>query len=629
MSGVIAVSIQILAAVGYGAVAMRALGVLNDMAVGLRISLSFALGLGIIGWLVLPLSVVAGLNDATLGALLGLGILGIVSLLPIKMMAAKESWSTIQLLLGGALLVVLVFDLIEAMAPPSDADSLAYHFALPKLFIELGQVAFIPRAVDGATPMLVQMTYVPVLNFGDERGLNLWALLSGWAAVALVFFLSRIHMTRTWSLVTALLFASAPAIIYGAGSGQVETRLALFVMVCAWSMAQFFKTERFAYVVLAGVAAGFFGGAKLTGLMFMAGVVLVMLPRPSWFKIGVGFSVVSALAAAPWYLWTFVHIGDPFFPMLYPILGVSNPLYWDDTHQEVFNWAFRSGETPVPINPATLLAFPIIGTLFPYPTMEAGRTGLGPAIVLLLPSALALIWVGIQARRINAIGIYGLIAFVFFAIWFLTGTPQRVRHLIPVLPLILLGLVYGAAWASETWRNTGVIAGSLAIVVMLQLGGAALFGKQFFAVASGQMTRDAFLHKSVSLYDPVPWLNKNLKPTDKIMTPIRQHLYYLDVPYFFVHAFMQAEVDISPEFSNEDLIPSLHRLGITHVLAYRQPIDGAWNFGPGYQVLIEAGCLTGLHSGSSNVIQSRTLGGAKAKQPFTVFKFDRLACPKT
>ncbi len=118
MSGVIAVSIQILAAVGYGAVAMRALGVLNDMAVGLRISLSFALGLGIIGWLVLPLSVVAGLNDATLGALLGLGILGIVSLLPIKMMAAKESWSTIQLLLGGALLVVLVFDLIEAMAPP-------------------------------------------------------------------------------------------------------------------------------------------------------------------------------------------------------------------------------------------------------------------------------------------------------------------------------------------------------------------------------------------------------------------------------------------------------------------------------------------------------------------------------
>ncbi len=137
--------------------------------------------------------------------------------------------------------------------------------------------------------MLVQMTYVPVLNFGDERGLNLWALLSGWAAVALVFFLSRIHMTRTWSLVTALLFASAPAIIYGAGSGQVETRLALFVMVCAWSMAQFFKTERFAYVVLAGVAAGFFGGAKLTGLMFMAGVVLVMLPRPSWFKIGVGF----------------------------------------------------------------------------------------------------------------------------------------------------------------------------------------------------------------------------------------------------------------------------------------------------------------------------------------------------
>jgi len=146
-------------------------------------------------------------------------------------------------------------------------------------------------------------------------------------------------------------------------------------------------------------------------------------------------------------------------------------------------------------------------------------------------------------------------------------------------------------------------------------------------VATGKTTRFDFLESTVSLYQPIPWLNQNLKATDKLMTPIRQHLFYLDMPYFFAHAYTQAEVDISPEFSSKDLISSLHRLGITHILAYQEIIDGKSVYGPKYQELIDAGCLFALHSGDSVAIRSRTLGGVPEFQTYSVFKFDQQACP--
>ena len=39
-----------------------------------------------------------------------------------------------------AFTIILFFDLIEAPLPPSDADTLAYHFALPKQFLECHEV---------------------------------------------------------------------------------------------------------------------------------------------------------------------------------------------------------------------------------------------------------------------------------------------------------------------------------------------------------------------------------------------------------------------------------------------------------------------------------------------------------
>ena len=64
------------------------------------------------------------------------------------------------------IIYVYSLDLLEGLLPHGDADTLAYHFAMPKLMSETGGIVFTPRAVDGAVPLLIQMTYVPMLLIG-------------------------------------------------------------------------------------------------------------------------------------------------------------------------------------------------------------------------------------------------------------------------------------------------------------------------------------------------------------------------------------------------------------------------------------------------------------------------------
>ena len=54
----------------------------------------------------------------------------------------------------------------------------------------------------------------------------------------MLFVLCRRHLGFNWSLAVTLIFLTTPAVIYGGGSGQVETRIALFVMVAAWGTAR-------------------------------------------------------------------------------------------------------------------------------------------------------------------------------------------------------------------------------------------------------------------------------------------------------------------------------------------------------------------------------------------------------
>lgn len=608
--------LEVAACLGFGALVLRLLGLLRAFDHYQRLTWSFAIGYGILGWL-LFLAGVAGLfSSLPLVALLVLGSLGLITLRGsvAKTVDRSESapWGLFDGVLFAALAVALFLDLLEGLAPPADADSLAYHFALPKLFITEGRLFFIERAMDGAVPLLNQMTYIPALALGGETAMTLWTMFSGWAVTALLYSICRRHMDRRWSLAVAVIFLTVPAVIYGGGSGQVEVRNALFILIAAVSVAQAVTTGDLRHAALAGLAVGFFMAAKYIGLLFALACGLSILLQKRWFAHGLVLTIVAFVAGGQWYVWNALHTGDPVFPMLFGVLDYSTVPFWNSEHATSLQKMFLENEQAVPSNALWLILYPFVATFSGYKQFESGRTGFGPYLLLVLPFALAGAWQFRHRLRHHPLFTVAVIAVLFYALWFLIGSSQRIRHLTPVLPLILLVLTLAAhRWAFAR----GTIKPLMAVVIVtlgFQLAAYSLFGLNYARYFVSGETREVFLRRNVHSYDVVPWINENLSSDDRLYLISRQLNYLLDVPYFYASTRQEGQIDIRPNANDPQLfLRQLKVLGISHLLVGGLPPEDSnapTNSIEQWRPLVRAGCLDVTDEIETQTVGSRSLG---------------------
>jgi hypothetical protein len=621
--------IETLACFGLGVLVVRPLGLARWLAADEVLTWAFALGFGVLGWLVFMLGWAGMFQTGPLAAVLFAGLLGL-PLLRAEFAACRRAltaWSPgrIGWLLVAVAAAALALDAIEAVPPPTDADSLAYHFALPKAFLAAGRIEFVPRAIDGAVPMLVNMTYVPALGLGGERALTLWTMLSGWCAAALVFALCRRHLPPEWSLTAALVFLTTPAVAFGAGSGQVEVRLVLFAVIGAHAVALALKTGDWRFAVVAGLGAGFFMGGKYTGQLFAASAGAVILCQRQWLRHGLIMAAAGALAGCQWYLWNWAHTGDPVFPMLYDQLkGMVDYRYWDQGHADYLKTHYFATETPLAKSLYGLFAYPFIATLAGPPQFDSGRTGLGPLVLLALPFIALALWTHRTRILRHELFPAAVIVAIFYALWFLSGSSQRVRHMLPVYPLLILGTCVAMhRWAGT--RRKRPMALVFAATLAVHAGALALFSLNSIAFVFSGESRGTYLERTLSNYIPIPWINANLGPHDRLFTLSRQSLYLLEVPFFYGIPFGQAQVDLRDGKATVERVASeIAALRITHFLL-PLPLASLSAF---YGRMVEKGCLVPMRRFKTTRVRSRTLSTFSDPLPAEamLFRFDPAKC---
>ena len=613
------VLLQTLCCLGFGAAALRALKIDADLDTGQHWALSFATGFGVLGWLIFPLGIGGYLSAASLTALLTAGALAAVLLRrpnrQPREYAPRPGLNTLGKVLLILLGVVGVFDLMEGIAPPADADTTAYHFVVAKQFLEAGRIEFIFEPIVGAVPFGVQMTYMPALALGGEKALTLWTMVSGWAAGALLFVLCRSHIGFNWSLAVTLIFLTMPAVIYGGGTGQVEPRTALYVMTAAWAVSRAWETGRIGYAVLAGMGAGFFAAAKYTGLLFIAVSGLVLVLQRRWLSHGIFFGAAFLAAGFQWYAWNAIHTGDPVFPMLYQWLVQDEHAWWTKAYDLKFKEWYFAGENPLPRSLFWLLAYPIKATLSGAPLPDAGRVNFGIYGLLVFPFAALGLWRFRDRVRRSPLLPFALLALSFYILWFFFGGSQRIRHLLPVLPLFLICVTVAAERLTAGGAYRKPLMASAVAVVVLQMAGNGLFALNYVKFLTQDTSREAFLNRNVNAYAPIPWINANLKKTDRILIQRRQLQYYLEVPNFF-GSFQQMEVEYHPGKADaRSLYRQLRRAGITHFLLSPDSDGDRKAYSSPMNLLDEAGCLVKLKSFKAKRSRSRTLPSLSSQRP--------------
>lgn len=623
------VALELICCLGLGAAILRLLKIDDELTPGEHAIFAFAAGFGALGWLVFPLGIWGLLDKSWLLGLLLAGSSGVV-------LIRRKGWprparpDNITWILSALILLVLLLDLAEGLSPPGDADSLAYHFTAIKHFLDAGRIIFILRPGDGSIPYLTQMTYLPVLALGGERALTLWTMVSGWAPAALLFAICRHHLNQNWSLAVTLIFLTTPAMIYGAGTGQIEARLAMFVLLAAWATARGRETGRLNYVIFAGLATGFYGGSKYLGLLFAAACGLTLLAQRRWLIHGLTFSAAALVAGFQWYAWNGIHTGDPFFPMFFQWLGRDDLLLWSKEQNLFYQQVFMNYDRPLPRTPLWFLLFPFQATLNSPPIIEAKAVGLGPFAFLILPFAAMGVWRFRHRILGSRLLVYGTIAFLFYAIWFFSGPSQRVRHLLPVLPLLLICLTAAAERLSPRGQLRRPLTATVAAVIFFQIFVDVIFSVKYLRhVASGE-NRESFLLKNVKHYAPVPWINAHLSQSDKLFIGERQLLYFLKVPYLFSSSATQSAVNTREDQKDPVIMfKQLQTAGITHVLGVRSDGEEKKLSPTTLELLSRTNCLTLLNRFDADGIGSRTFSQSmSSKTMIDLLALNDAACMK-
>lgn len=620
---------QVLASIGLGAFSLYLIGLLNNYKFLDQVIWSFALGYGILGWLLFFLGTLGHFSSWSLFLLLAIGCFGLWVLIPKSKNTFKLKeirFTRLEKALFALLSIVLFMDIIEAITPPADADSTAYHYAIPKFFLEHGQINFIYRAVDGAIPLLNQMTYIPVLKLGGERAMTFWAMASGWGAAGLLYSISRQYLCNRLSLCLVIIYLTIPAVVYGAGTGQVEARNAMFVILGAVSIGQAIKTGDLRYTVLAGAGVGFFLGGKYIGLFFALACGVVILFQKRWFLHGITFGMVSVVFGGQWYFWNFIHTGDPVFPMLFNIFDYKHVTFWTDEQHRILLDVFKISEQAVPANFGWLLMYPFFATLMGFPNVESRLIGFGPYLILIFPFLVGGVWKYRRSVLGHSLFMPSVIITFFYIFWFLIGSSQRIRHLLPILPLVLLT----SSVAAERWMKFSELKNSfvliISVVLFLQVAGHALFSIKFLDYNFGTQTRAEFLMKNVRDYELVNWVNSHLKSKDKLLNLDRQLNYFYEVPFYYAHPELERVIDIKRHsyISPGVFYWQLNALNITH-LALHLKAEKLGGIERVALLLTEAGCLKTVGKVKTNAIISRTLGPAW-KHVITIFEIQTKAC---
>src|SRR5437867_48799 len=221
------------------------------------LGVAFALGSGIIGWSTFWVGVAGYLTPVPLALLLLPGLVLLTRTLSVWRIGVEVP-AGFQRLLVGLLLVSLGIDFLEALSPAADIDTTAYHFALPRRFLKAGAVEFVPVAVEGAVPLLTHMNYTLAFGLGGERGLQLWILITELVLIISFYAYARRFLSLSWALALSVVLLTTPAVIYGGGTGHVETRTALFMLVGAFAAADGNRVGNPGAAIVAGLAAGFF-----------------------------------------------------------------------------------------------------------------------------------------------------------------------------------------------------------------------------------------------------------------------------------------------------------------------------------------------------------------------------------
>ncbi|MGC8667272.1 MAG: ArnT family glycosyltransferase [Chthonomonadales bacterium] len=598
---------------GVGLAVLRSLAVKLDRA-GERIAYATALGLGVIAYGVLAIglagqltagglfALTAVLGCASAAVLIGVGKARIRDPFPNFLpgrptkenepcaLSAGDTPGRADLHSGGtnpaafgsrlvvatavaALLVLALIAMINCFVPPGahEWDALSYHLAAPKVFIRQHRIVYLPTDHHSNFPFTVEMLFTAGLLLQGYALANLMHFSMGVLCIVLLWTMGRRYFGPAAAALAALVFATAPIVVWEAGSAYIELGLTLFSLASIAALLRYEESRLPSWIALAGVLAGFALSVKALALIpFAASALILGFLRPGLKRWGL-FVGIALAVGSPFYIKSWIWTGNPVYPFAYRIFGGRD---WSADRAAAYaaeqqSFGQSGNRTTVAddanglaavyskpsvaqrlrnliLAPFDLVALP---SLFYNHNDPGVRTHLGFLWLSLAPLAL------LTRRRLipcKAFAILAAIALLWFLAWDLSM--QYVRYLIPVLALASL---IGGAAAESLVEGRRVFGGAVGAAVVVQF----LFTLLYYGPtlpaqwirASDASAREEYLERSVNCYGAEMWINQHTPKDAGVVLFEDTRGFYLDRPYLWGNSPHSAYIPYERFHSGRDM----------------------------------------------------------------------------
>jgi hypothetical protein len=485
--------------------------------------------------------------------------------------------------LKAALASLFLIAFLLALAPPAEAfDALFYHLVSPERTL-MGQ---------GLQPSSVPHFWFPAL----PEGLFLWVqglqavrttqlLHLTWAVLALLllWYWAATTLDQKTAQGTLIISLSIPSLYLLASWAYTDFSLTFYCLAAIYGVWKAFEqggpNPQPGWIILAGVAAGMSMAVKYTSfpvpistalLIFWWGRKDIKLAIWSILK----FSLFALGVAAPWYLRTWIVMGNPFYPFVF------GGLYWDSFRAD---WYAQNG-TGIGWNLKELLLLPFTATLgYRDANYYDGR--IGPLFLILAPFTIYVLikaksYAERQRRTLLAITLVTLLTVGAWTLGVINSSALwQTRLLLPVL--ILFALPTALALKSVRELDTAQLRISyifnFVVIAVVSINvidaGISLILRNPIAFAVGAESEQAYLAKVQPAYAQALSILES--------TPEDAFIYYLFEPRSFGSP-RQSQIDpILDNFAHDwfihgeekKVLQAWRSNGYTHVLIYRRGVD--------------------------------------------------------
>lgn len=454
-----------------------------------------------------------------------------------------------------ALLVTTLLALYaRALCPPSYGDALSYHLSASLRYLQAGRFIYLPTLTPTNWPVGVEMLYSWLMALNPASPVAIVQFFYGLLTLAALYLFAR-RMGGTFAGYVAI---GLLMLLDGFSSGGFWDQMTLAIVdagmtvfttlaILALHRATITKDreEEAQWNRLSALCIGLAATTKLTGIWAILALLLLRVlldrrgKRTDWLPRALGYGLIAALVALPYFLKSWVLTGNPLYPMGYAIFGGRE---WTPQGWPTYKRAHMILNTPPGMSPTP-------GVLL-----------LSHAVIAAIGIAIGgwMVWATRRSRFAVPAGAAGIfLACVCVGNYFLP------RFLMPILPALIV-------WWASNFRGRERVYAPILCLIALVVTGKMVRGRPnpplglAVSVALGRTSQEAFLRSQVPDYPVAEYANAHLPANACILVGT------YDYNLIFYHAlalwpdrWLQDSLHYKAQARLE---ADLKRLGVTHLV---------------------------------------------------------------